>query len=145
LSCSLDVNVLLYASDESSPFHAAARAFLEARAADPEMLGIAWSTLTSYLRISTHPAIFSRPLDPAAAQANVDALLRLPQVRPLTEQEGFWEVYLEIARGQAIRGNLVPDAHLAAILRQNGIRTIYTRDAGFRRFPFLRVVDPFAA
>jgi toxin-antitoxin system PIN domain toxin len=145
LSYSLDVNVLLYASDESSPLHEKARAFLDARAEDPEMLGLSWSTLTTYLRIATHPAIFRRPLDPAAAQANVDALLRLPQVRPLAEQDGFWDVYLEITRDQAVRGNLVPDAHLAAILRQNGIRTIYSRDAGFRRFPFLRVVDPFLA
>jgi len=43
-----------------------------------------------------------------------------------------------------VRGNHVPDAHLATILRQNGVRTIYTADADFRKFPFLEVVDPFA-
>lgn len=45
---------------------------------------------------------------------------------------------------QVIRGKLVPDAHLATILRQNGVRTLYTSDRDFRRFDFLDVRDPFA-
>jgi len=42
------------------------------------------------------------------------------------------------------RGNLVPDAHIASLLRQHGIRELYTRDRDFRKFDFLRVYDPFA-
>jgi predicted nucleic acid-binding protein len=43
-----------------------------------------------------------------------------------------------------VRGNLVPDAHLAALLKQHGVRTLYTRDGDFRKFPFLDVRDPLA-
>jgi predicted nucleic acid-binding protein len=66
-------------------------------------------------------------------------------VRLLSEEEGFWEVYREVAGEVPVRGNLVPDAHLAALLRQHGIRTLYTNDSDFRKFSFLDVGTPFAA
>ena len=44
----------------------------------------------------------------------------------------------------AVRGNLVPGAHVAAILFQNGVRAIYTNDRDFRKFGTLDVRDPFA-
>jgi predicted nucleic acid-binding protein len=58
---------------------------------------------------------------------------------------GFLEVYREVSGSFPVRGNLVPDAHLAAILRQHGVRTLYTRDADFRKFAFLEVRHPFTA
>jgi hypothetical protein len=96
----------------------------------------------SYLRIATHPRVFARPLSPDEALANVRALLRLPRVRVLTEEDGFLDVYREVAGAFAVRGNLVPDAHLVALLRQHGVRTLYTVDSDFRRFAFLDVRDP---
>jgi hypothetical protein len=68
-----------------------------------------------YPRIATHPGIFAHPLSAVEAMRNWPA-----------------------------RGNQVPDAHLAALLRQHGVGTIYTGDADFRRFDFLRIVNPFA-
>lgn len=144
MSYSVDVNLLLYASDRTSPYHRAAFRFLERRRSQPELFCVAWPTLMSYLRIATHPSIFSEPLTPAEALGNVSALLGLRQVRPLSEQEGFLEVYREVAGSFPLRGNLVPDAHLAAILRQHGVRTLYTRDVDFRRFDFLEIRDPLA-
>jgi toxin-antitoxin system PIN domain toxin len=142
VSYAIDVNVLLYASDASSPRHAAAVRFLADCARGPEICCFAWTTLVSYLRIATHPAIFATPLAPAQAEANVAALLELPHVRALGELDGFWRTYATIANAQPIRGNLVPDAHLAAILHQHGVRTLYTADADFRRFDHLDVRDP---
>jgi toxin-antitoxin system PIN domain toxin len=98
----------------------------------------------SYLRIATHPGIFSAPLTPAQALGNVDGLVALTNVRLLAEETGFLDVYREVAGGFPVRGNLVPDAHLAALLKQHGVRVLYTRDADFRKFSFLRVRDPFA-
>ncbi len=66
-------------------------------------------------------------------------------MRLLAEETGFLEVYREVTGGFPVRGNLVPDAHLAALLKQHGVRTLHTRDADFRKFPFLEVRDPFAA
>src|SRR5262249_18004583 len=137
-------NVLLYASDSSSPVHDRARGFLEEVAAGHDLFYLGWPTVMAYLRIATHPRIFDAPLTPDAALGNVDALARLPHVRFLSEEPGFLEVYREVSGAFPVRGNLVPDTHLAALLRQHGIRTLYTRDADFRKFAFLDVRDPFA-
>ncbi len=142
MSYSVDVNLLLYASDRASPHHPAAFRFLEGRRAHPELLCLAWPTLMSYLRIATHPSVFGEPLSPSEALGNIAALLGLRQVRALSEQEGFLDVYREVAGSFPVRGNLVPDAHLAAILRQHGVRTLYTNDADFRKFDFLETRDP---
>jgi toxin-antitoxin system PIN domain toxin len=144
VSYSLDVNVLLYASDRSSERHARARSFLEACAAGPEILCLAWPTLMSYLRIATHSRIFAAPMSPDEALANVSALIALPHVRALSELDGFLDAYKHVAGGTPVRGNLVPDAHLAAILFQHGVRTLYTNDRDFRKFQSLQVRDPFA-
>jgi toxin-antitoxin system PIN domain toxin len=144
VSFSCDVNVLLYASDSASPVHGAARQFLSHAASGGDLFCLGWPTLMSYLRIATHQGIFSAPLTPAEALANVEALATLPHVRLLAEQEGFLDVYRGVAAAFPVRGNLVPDAHLVALLKQHGVRTLYTRDTDFRRFPFLDVRDPFA-
>ncbi len=143
MSYSVDANVLLYASDRSSPKHPEAIRFLKQRASDPDLFCIAWSTLIAFLRISTHPRIFARPLSPDDALGNVESLLSLPHVRMLSEGEGFLEIYREVTARFPVRGNLVPDAHLAALLRQHGVRRLYTVDRDFRKFDFLEVADPF--
>ena len=97
----------------------------------------------SYLRIATHPSIFAAPLSPVEALGNIEALLALPQVRVLSEADDFLRAYREVTRDVAMRGNLVPDAHLAAILRQHGVGVLYTSDLDFHKFGFLDVRDPF--
>lgn len=144
MSLSCDVNVLLYASDSSSPVHERARSFLKRAAAGDDLFCLAWPTVMSYLRIATHSGIFAAPLAPAEALRNVDALVGLPHVRLLAEQDGFLEIYRELTGSFPVRGNLVPDAHLVALLKQHGVRTLYTRDGDFRKFPFLDIRDPFA-
>jgi len=74
---------------------------------------------------------------------NVETLARLPHVRLLSEQDGFLNHYRELMNDLPVRGNLVPDAHLAVVLKQNGVRTLWTHDRDFRKFSFLDVVDPF--
>lgn len=144
MSCSLDVNILLYASDSTSRFHVEATAFLQSLIKGSEACYLCWVTIMSYLRMATHPRIFSSPLSPAAAESNVRQLLARPQFRTIAETDGFWSVYEEIAADTPVRGNLVPDAHLAALLKLHGIRTLYTCDRDFLKFRFLHVVDPLA-
>lgn len=64
-------------------------------------------------------------------------------MRTLAELDGFWTTYLELTKRSPVRGNLVPDAHLASILLQHGVTTLYTADADFRRFAQLEVRNPF--
>jgi hypothetical protein len=85
---------------------------------------------------------FARPLRPAEALQNVEALLALPHCRPIAELEGFLPAYREVALPLSARGNLVPDAHLATVLLQNRVLKLYTHDRDFRRFDFLSVSDP---
>jgi len=144
MSFGIDVNLLLYASDQSSPQHARAAGFLQSCAAEGQVFCLAWLTLMSYLRMATHPRIFAQPLSHADASRNVEALMALPHCRVIGEQDGFWNTYRDIAGDVPTRGNLVPDAHLAAVLRQNGIAMLYTHDRDFRKFAFLEVRDPFA-
>ena len=141
MSIAVDVNTLLYSSDQSSPFHAHAVQYLRDRAAGSEVFCLAWPTVMSYLRMATHPGLFKQPLTPAEAIRNIDALVRLPHVRLLSEDEGFWEVYRQVIAKAPARGNQIPDAHLAAILRQHEVGTLCTNDADFRRFDFLRIVS----
>ncbi len=81
MTVTIDANVLLYASDASSPFHARARALVEELARGPEIVYLFWPTVMAYLRIATHPAVFREPLSAAEAISNVEALLSRPHVR----------------------------------------------------------------
>ena len=143
MSQTLDVNVLLYAADESSPRHGEARRVVEALAAGPEIAYLFWPTIMAYLRISTHPAIFEKPLPTRDALANIDALLSRPHVRAPGEQPEFWRRYRSVAADASPTGNLVPDAHLVALMLENEVRTIWTHDRDFRRFRGITVRDPF--
>jgi len=144
VSVSVDANLLLYASDEASPFHERARQLLEQVAAGPEIVYLFWPTVMAYLRLATHPAVFERPLSPEEAGANVEALLALPHVQSPGEQERFWEVYRRVADDAGARGNLVPDAHVVSLMLENGVRAIWTHDRDYRRFNGIEVRDPFA-
>lgn len=142
MSYSLDANILLYASDESSKWHAAAKEFVESRVNDPDILCLTWPVLMAYQRIATHPAIFAKPLSPRTAWSNVMQLISLPRARVVTETESFGDDYRETAEQAAAAGNLVPDAHVATILREHGVRRIYTADTDYRKFDFLEVINP---
>lgn len=143
MSSTVDANVLLYASDESSAHHPRARAFLAELAGGDELVYLFWPTVMAYLRIATHPAIFELPLRPQEAVANVEQLLALDHVQTVGEHDRFWTAYRRIAEEADARGNLVPDAHLVALMIENGVRTIWTRDRDYRRFVGIDVRDPF--
>ena len=143
MSITLDVNLLLYASDESSPYHSQATRHLARLAAGPRLVYLFWPTIMAYLRIATHPAVFEHPLSADQAVDNIDRLLNRPHVRTTSEQESFWSTYRRLAQDVSARGNLVPDTHLAALMAENGVRTIWTRDRDFRKFREIEAVDPF--
>jgi uncharacterized protein len=143
VSATLDTNVLVYAVNEDDPAHEPARKLLERLAAGPDLFYLFWPTLLGYVRIATNPRILARPLAPRVAHDTVSELVALPHVRSPGESEGFWRLYLATA-GDHVRANQVPDAHLATLMRQHGVRLIYTRDRGFRRFDGIEARDPFA-
>ena len=143
MSLTLDANVLLYASDAASPRHQRALEVIDAVAAGPELTYLFWPTIMAYLRIATHPAIFDHPLPAQTAIDNVGALLSRPNVRAPGEQPTFWPRFRSVASDAAPTGNLVPDAHLVALMLENEVRTIWTHDRDYRRFKGIKVRDPF--
>jgi predicted nucleic acid-binding protein len=98
--------------------------------------------IQAMMRMSTHPAIFARPLTHDETLRNVRALLNLPHCRAIGEEDGYWDTYRRVTAEVPTRGNLVPDAQLASILVGHGVTVIYTHDRDFWKFPFLDVRDP---
>lgn len=145
MSFAIDANLLLYASDEDSPFHARATEVLDEIAIGPEIVYLFWPIALAYLRIATHPAVFGRPLSHSEVRSNLEALLALPHVQVAGESDAFWHRFVEVADDVRPTGNLVPDAHIVALMLDHGVRTIWTRDRDYRAFAGIRVRDPFAS
>lgn len=141
----VDTNVIVYAADEESPFHAPCHEALERWKRDEPAWFLTWSVAYEFLRVVTHPKVLRRPQRVEKAWSIVDALLASPGLTILTETDRHAAVAAEVLRALPdVSGNFVHDAHIAVLMREHGIRRIYTRDAGFKRFPFLEVVDPVA-
>lgn len=139
----VDTNVLLYASDRDSPDHVKCRVLLEEWRRQLSPWHLTWGVVYEFLRVSTHPNVFRNPFTLAQAWSFLEAVLASPSMTVLTETERHHRVVSEVfAEIPDIRGNLVFDAHTAILMREHGIKTIYTRDGDFNRFPFLDVIDP---
>jgi toxin-antitoxin system PIN domain toxin len=143
LSVALDANLLLYASDRSSDFHERATQVVTEYATGDEIVYLFWPVAMAYLRIATHPGVFESPLSPQAARDNVASLVSRRNVRSPGEGPDFWRVFDTVAARLPVRGNLVPDAHVVALMRQYDVKSIVSHDRDFRKFDGIETVDPF--
>lgn len=144
MSYTIDTNLLLYASDRESKYFGHALATLKEHGQGPEILYIFWPVIMAYLRISTHSSIFKNPLSPAQAQSNISSLIERSHVRTPGEGERFWPVYQKMTDEMVVRGNLVPDAHIVALMRLYEVPAILSHDRDFHLFDGIKVIDPFA-
>ena len=136
-----DVNVLLYALDDTSSRHAGAKAWVDAALSGGEEVGFAWVVLLAVVRLTTKAAVFARPLRAAEAFDIIDDWLAQPCatiVHPTIRHAALLRGFLS-AVGTA--GNLTTDAHLAALSVEYGA-TVATYDADFSRFPGVLTVNP---
>ncbi len=136
-----DVNVLLYALDSASPRHDAARPWLEELLSGRETVAFGWSVLLGVVRLSTRPAIFERPLTASEALDLVDGWLARPNVTVVHPTSRHATILRELLEPLGTAGNLVTDAHLAALAIEHGA-TLCSSDADFSRFTGLRWEDP---
>ncbi|HET9599589.1 MAG TPA: TA system VapC family ribonuclease toxin [Anaeromyxobacteraceae bacterium] len=141
----VDATVLLAAADASSPVHRPCREALERWREAPGAWFTSWGTLFELLRAATHPRVLRRPWTGPEAWAFVEALLASPGLQVISPTPRHLDVAREVL-GELpwLAGNLFPAAHLAVLMREHGVRRIYSRDAELHRFPFLEVVDPAA-
>lgn len=142
----LDTNVLLYAANAADPAHAASKAVVEHARSSRSPWCLTWGILYEFLRVVTHPRVFSDPWPIKHAWRYVGALIASPRLQVLVETPRHHEVVADLVKELPfLSGNLLHDAHTAALMREYGIKRIYTRDTDFHRFPFLEVIDPLAA
>ncbi len=137
----IDLNVLLYAVNSDAVHHATVREWWENALNDDEAVGLPWVVLLGFLRISTSPRVFPRPLSPEAAIGRVDAWLSLDNVRLAREKEDHWDALRSLLAGTGTAGNLTTDAHLAALAISHDA-VLASCDADFARFKGLRWVNP---
>jgi uncharacterized protein len=129
----IDANLLIYAVDETAPQHPKARAWLTDRLNSDRRVGIPWESLTAFLRISTHPRASSHPLRPADAWRFVREWLAVDLVWVPVATERHADVLSGLLDRYQITGNLVPDAHLAALGIEHGLE-ICSADTDFAMF-----------
>ncbi|HOY58624.1 MAG TPA: type II toxin-antitoxin system VapC family toxin [Verrucomicrobiota bacterium] len=139
----IDANLLLYAVNSAAPQHEGARRWLDAALSGTEDVGFAWPVILAFLRIATHPGLFPRPLSASAATAKMDAWLAQPVARVLDPGAEHWPRFANLLRQNQCSGNLIQDAHLAALAIERGAALCST-DADFLRFPALKWLNPLA-
>lgn len=138
-----DVNLLLYAFDTEAEPHERARAWLEEVLSGTEAVGFAWTVLLGFARVTTNPRIYEQPLTIGEALDLIDGWLAQP-VATLVEPTGRHAAILrELLEPLGAGGNLVSDAHLAALSIEHGAE-LCSRDNDFGRFNGVRWVDPLA-
>lgn len=136
-----DVNVLVYAHREDAPHHAAYRQWLEALVHSDQTYGVAELVLSGFLRVVTHPRVFNPPSSLADGLAFAQSLRRQPQAVLIAPGPRHWDIFSGLCRGAGVKGNLVPDAYLAALAIESGSEWV-TADRDYSRFPGLRWRHP---
>ena len=137
----VDLNVLLYAVNEDAAHHATVRGWWEDALNNDEPLGLPWIVLLGFLRLATNASIFPRPLAPEAALARIDTWLGLENTQVIREADGHWDILRPLLVQAGTAGNLVTDAHLAALAIGHGA-VLVSCDADFARFAGLRWENP---
>jgi toxin-antitoxin system PIN domain toxin len=141
----IDTNVLIFAEIRSSAQHERARALLRECGEGAAAWAIPWPCIYEFLRVVTHPRVYHPPVPHAIALADVRSVLASPSLVMLSETPRHADVMDEVVRHSGASGNLIHDAHIAALCIEHGISELWTGDRDFSRFRGLKVVDPFSS
>jgi uncharacterized protein len=133
----VDANVLLYAINRSAPQHRPARSWLDRSLTGAEPIGLAWIVLLAFVRLSTHRAVFPRPLEIADAMDVVRGWLAQPAALVIEPTARHVDVLASLLAETGAGGNLVNDAHLAALAVEHDA-VLISFDSDFGRFRGVR-------
>ncbi len=139
----IDVNLLIYAVNANAPQHRKAKAWLEAAVSGKETVGLPWIVLLAFLRLTTRPGLFQKPLPVDRAFSLVDAWLDQPSVTVPEPTAHHFRTLRDLVLPLGTAGNLTSDAHLAALAIEHGAQLCST-DADFARFARLKWRNPLA-
>ncbi len=141
----VDTNVLVYAADADSPFHDRCYELLQTSRTETTAWYITWGICYEFLRVTTHPRVFRKPWTASQAWSFIGAILVSPSLGILIATDRHAAVAATVFKEiPHLGGNLMHDAQTAILMREHGIKTIYTRDTDFHRFPFIEPMDPVA-
>ena len=140
----VDTNILIYAASRQFNQHQKARALLESWIEEAVVWHSTWSVFYEFLRVSTHPHVFSEPLSAEQAWSFLDAILASPGFSLLSHSDNHSVTLSKLIDStQNLSGNIWHDAHIVAVMFDYGIKEIYSADTDFHRFKGIKVVDPF--
>lgn len=138
-----DVNILVHAHRKDSSAHAPCRGWLESLINGDEAYGVSELVLSGFVRVVTHPKVFAKPSPLSEALAFTAQLRDQPNAVAIAPGPRHWDIFQRLCLAHAVRGNLVPDAYLAALAIESGCEWV-TTDRDFTRFEGLRVRNPVA-
>jgi len=140
----VDANLLLYAEDSLSEHHQAAADWLDERLSGTEVVCLCWPVLKAFIRIGTNSRLHQRPLTLKEACARVQSWFDQPCVRLIQPTEHHWTIFQKMLKEGNATGNLVSDAHLAALAVEHNC-VLHSTDTDFARFPGLKWRNPVGA
>ena len=138
-----DLNLLLYAIDEGSPLHRPAREWLEDTLSGTDEVAFAWIVLLGFLRLTTNPSVFEEPLPVEEALDVMDGWLAQPVARVVHPTAQHAATLSRLLQPHGAAGNLVSDAHLAALAIEHDAE-LCSHDRDFGRFDGVNWHDPLA-
>jgi toxin-antitoxin system PIN domain toxin len=136
-----DVNVLVYAHREDTVHHAACHRWLESVLNGDAAYGVSGIVLSGFVRVVTHPKVFTKPTGIADALAFAEQVREQPNCVPVDPGPHHWEIFRRLCTESGAKGNLVPDAYLAALAIESGCEWV-TTDRDYSRFSGLRWRHP---
>jgi uncharacterized protein len=137
----VDVNVLVYAHREGADDHGRYADWLDEQRRAPAAFGVSELVLSGFVRVVTHARVFDPPSPTPVALEFADALRSQPNSVSVAPGHRHWRIFTELCRASGAKGNLVPDAYLAALAIESGSEWI-TTDRDYTRFPGLRWRHP---
>lgn len=137
----IDLNVLIYAADTASKHHDSARAWMDTAMSSSSTIGLPTAVTVGFVRLTTNPRVMLQPLKPADAISIIETWLRRSNVIVPQPTSRHYIVLRELLEATGVGGNLVSDAHLAALAIEHGAE-LCSYDSDFGRFPGLVAIRP---
>jgi toxin-antitoxin system PIN domain toxin len=141
----VDTNVLVHAAVHESEYHAHCRELVSGWRRGDMPWFITWSVAYEFVRVVSHPKVFRSPVSGPDAWSYIRTLLETPGVGVLVHTERHAEIARDVWNEHPeLRGSDVHDLHIAILMREHGVRRLFTRDKGFGRFAFVESIDPLS-
>lgn len=137
----IDLNVLLYVINQDAVHHEVMLEWWRGALSGDETIGLPWVVLLGFLRLATSARVFPKPLEPAIAARMVDQWIALENTSLVIETPEHWKTLRLLVEKAGTAGNLITDAHLAALAMTRDA-VLVSCDNDFARFKGLRFENP---